>query len=193
MSIGQGYTQVTTLQLANAVAMVANAGTIYRPHLMSQVRDSVTGEILEENQREVLLESDMTSATFRQVQEAMRGVITDGTARSVLFTDAVTVAGKTGTGEVAGLEEQWHSWFVAYGPYEPEDPRDQVVVAVMVDAVNDWEWWAPKAANIIFHGIFTDQSYEETVNDFPYWVQSSWGLLPEEPTAESEPAGEEDV
>ena len=98
----------------------------------------------------------------------MRGVITTGTAKVVITTDAVEAAGKTGTGEV-GYSDRWTSWFAAYAPYETDNPDEQVVVVVMVEAVNDWEWWAPKASNVILHGIFTNQTYEETVEDLNIW------------------------
>ena len=46
----------------------------------------------------------------------------------------------------------------------------------MIEATNDWDWWAPKAANIIYQGYFAHQSYEEAVNTL---VQSaSWYLKP---------------
>jgi len=92
----------------------------------------------------------------------MRDVVSEGTAKVVLTTKAVEVAGKTGTGEV-GLEEQWNSWFVAYAPFDGE-PEERVVVVVLVEAANAWEWWAPKAANIIFQGIFAEQTFEESVD-----------------------------
>ena len=92
----------------------------------------------------------------------MRRVVTDGTPKVIMTTDVVEIAGKTGTGEV-GLEERWDSWFVAYAPYEGA-PDDRLVVVVMVESTNDWEWWAPKAANIIFQGIFARQSFEEAVD-----------------------------
>ena len=38
------------------------------------------------------------------------------------------------------------------------------MVAVIVEAVNGWEWWAPYATNIIFQGIFANQTYDEAVN-----------------------------
>ncbi|TFG62758.1 MAG: penicillin-binding protein 2, partial [Spirochaetales bacterium] len=97
-----------------------------------------------------------------------RGVIGEGTAKVVITTDAVDIAGKTGTGEV-GLAEKWNSWFTAYGPYEYENPEDTVVVVVMVESTNDWEWWAPKAANIVFQGIFAKQNYEEAVKTLNLW------------------------
>jgi penicillin-binding protein 2 len=38
-----------------------------------------------------------------------------------------------------------------------------VVVSVIVEAVNNWEWWATYASAIIFQGIFADQTYDEAV------------------------------
>jgi penicillin-binding protein 2 len=77
----------------------------------------------------------------------------------------VDIAGKTGTAQVvAGVEiRTWHSWFAAYGPYETPNPDDRVVVVVMVEASENWEWWAPKAANLIFQGIFAHQTYDQAV------------------------------
>jgi penicillin-binding protein 2 len=92
----------------------------------------------------------------------MRSVISQGTARFPLNIQTVEIAGKTGTGEV-GLPDQWHSWFTAYAPYQTNNPEEQVVVSVIVEAVNKWEWWAPYASAIIFHGIFSGQTYEESV------------------------------
>jgi penicillin-binding protein 2 len=160
-SIGQGYLDVTPLQMANMVAMTVNEGKVYKPHLLKEVRDPVSGALLETNEPELLRSSSIRPETFRKVQEYMRGVVTDGTAEVVITTDAVKVAGKTGTGEV-GYEDRWHAWFAANGPYGAP-PEDQVVVVVMVEASNEWEWWAVRAANIIFQGMFADQSYEEAL------------------------------
>jgi penicillin-binding protein 2 len=169
MSIGQGYLLVTPIQMANVVAMIANAGKVYRPHVLKEVRDPQTGDLIQAVEPEVLRVSPVRKESFKIVQQAMRGVITHGTAHVVLTTKAVEVAGKTGTGE-AGYEDRWHSWFAAYAPYQAEDPDEQVVVVVMVEAENEWEWWAPKAADVIFQGIFAGQTYEESVETLkPWW------------------------
>ena len=162
-SIGQGFTLVTPRQLANLVAMIANNGVVYRPHILSEVRDSETGEVIEKIEPRILRQSTIDANTFARVQDAMRNVVTEGTANVVLTTRATAVAGKTGTGEV-GLEEQWNSWFIAFAPYGGAS-EDMVVVAVLVEAANVWEWWAPKAANIIFQGIFADQTFDEAVDE----------------------------
>ncbi|WP_304222699.1 penicillin-binding protein 2 [Gracilinema caldarium] len=162
MSIGQGYTLVTPLQMANTVAMVVNNGTIYQPHLLKEIRDPVSGAIIKTIKPAVLHKSDIDTAVFQTVRDNMRSVITEGTARFPMNIKAVQVAGKTGTGEV-GLTDRWHSWFAAYAPYNSNNPDEQIVVSIIVEASNSWEWWAPYASAIIFQGIFAQQTYEEAV------------------------------
>jgi penicillin-binding protein 2 len=162
MSIGQGYTLVTPLQMANMVAMVVNNGVIYQPHLLKEIRDPVSGAIVKTIKPSVLHKSDIDSGVFQTVRDNMRSVITEGTARFPMNIKAVQVAGKTGTGEV-GLSDRWHSWFAAYAPYNSDNPDDQIVVSIIVEASNSWEWWAPYASAIIFQGIFAQQTYEEAV------------------------------
>ena len=51
----------------------------------------------------------------------------------------------------------------SYGPYDAP-PEDAVVVCVLVEAANQWEWWAPYASNIIMQGIFANQTYDEAID-----------------------------
>ena len=161
MAIGQGFMLASPLQVANMVAMVVNGGVIYKPHLLKEVRASGTNELVLEKKPEILRQSDISPEVFAQVRSDMRYTITDGTARYPMHNKIVQLAGKTGTAEV-GLKDHWHSWMAAYGPYDAP-AEDAVVVVVMVEAQNTWEWWAPYATNIIFQGIFADQTYEEAV------------------------------
>ena len=165
MSIGQGYTLVTPLHVANMMAMVCNSGKIYKPHLLKEVRDPAAGNaVIQKVEPEVLHESTVSPEVWKEVQADLRYTITDGTAIYPMHNKTVQIAGKTGTAEVAGYaKDHWHSWMVAYAPYDAP-PENQVVVATLVEAVNKWEWWAPYATNIIIQGIFNDQTYEEAVN-----------------------------
>jgi penicillin-binding protein 2 len=162
MSIGQGYTLVTPIQMANMVAMVVNDGVIYQPHILKEVRDPVTGAVERNVIPKVLHKSEIDPETFKTLRHDMRGVISEGTARAPLNIRSVEIAGKTGTGEV-GLQDNWHSWFTAFAPYETNNPDERIVVSLIVEAVNKWEWWAPYASAIIFQGIFAGQSYEDAV------------------------------
>ena len=163
LSIGQSYLLVTPLQMADMMAMVVNDGVIYKPHVLKEMRDPATGAIVKEAQTEVLSRSRISKETFAILRDDLRGVVTEGSARFPVNTKAVAVAGKTGTAEV-GLKDRWHSWFVAYGPYGATNPEDVIVVVVMVEASNPWEWWAPYASNIIFQGHFAGQTYDEAVD-----------------------------
>jgi penicillin-binding protein 2 len=147
------------------VAMVANQGKIYRPHILKEVRDPVNDEVIESVKPQILHESNIDESVWREVQNAMRYTITDGTPAFPLNNKVVQIAGKTGTAEVGSMDH-WHSWMACYAPFNAP-VEEQVVVVVLVEAVNKWEWWAPYATNIIFQGIFANQSYEEAVNSLP--------------------------
>lgn len=173
-SIGQGYMEATPLQLANMVAMVSNEGVIYKPHLLKEVRDPVTNELIQEVQPEILTESTIDNFVWKQVQEAMRYTVTDGTPQYPMHNKIVQIACKTGTAEVEPYsnsnrkdKQSWHSWLVAYAPYDAP-PEERVCVATIVEAVNEWEWWAPYATNIIIQGIFAHQTCEEATKELGF-------------------------
>jgi penicillin-binding protein 2 len=164
MSIGQGFTLVTPLQMANMVSMIVNDGKIYKPHVLKEVRDPATGAIEQVVAPEILHESKhITPQVFEAVRQDMRGVITNGTAQYPLNNiKSVQIAGKTGTAEV-GLQDRWHSWFTAYGPFNATNTENMIALAIIVEASNPWEWWSPYASAIIFQGYFANQTYEEAV------------------------------
>lgn len=166
MSIGQGFLLTSPLQLANMVAMVVNDGIIYKPFLLKEIHDPATGTIISKTTPSVLHELNIDLEVYATVREHMRNVITNGTAQFPMNNKRVEIAGKTGTAEV-GLLDRWHSWMVAYGPYDAP-AEDAIVVVVMVEATNPWEWWAPYASNIIFQGIFADQPYDEAVAELGF-------------------------
>lgn len=175
-SIGQGYLLVTPLQLADMVAMVCNSGVVYKPHLLKEVRDAVTNEVIEEVKPEVLFRSDISDKVWREMQETMRYMITNGTAQYPMNNKTLQIAGKTGTAEVAPYKTSWHSWMVSYAPYNAP-VEEQVVVVVIVEACNPWEWWAPYASNIILQGIFNNQDYETAIKElgFRYLMKKAAG------------------
>ena len=174
MSIGQGYTLVTPLHVANMIAMICNEGIIYTPHLLKEIREPGTNETIQNIERTVLHKSNIDASVWKEVQNYLRYVITDGTAQYPMNNKKFQLAGKTGTAEVNGVEENhWHSWMAAYGPFDAP-VEQQYVIAVIVEAVNDWEWWAPYATNIIFQGILANQSYEQAVKElgFNYLIKT---------------------
>ncbi|MBQ1795905.1 MAG: penicillin-binding protein 2, partial [Treponema sp.] len=70
--------------------------------------------------------------------------------------------------------DSWHSWLLAYAPYDGPI-EDIIVVATIVEAANKYSWWAPYATNITMQGIFAGQTYEESVEalGWQYLVKQS--------------------
>lgn len=166
-AIGQGYTTVTPLHMANAIAMVVNEGIIYKPHLLKEIREPASGDVISEIKPEVLHQSNISQSVWRTVKDAMRHTVTNGTVQFPLKNKVVKIAGKSGTAEVAQYKNQWHSWFVAYAPYDGP-VEDTIVTVVLVEALNVWEWWAPYATNIIMQGIFANQDYDQAVDSLGF-------------------------
>jgi cell division protein FtsI (penicillin-binding protein 3) len=133
-SFGYNLT-ATPLQITNAMAALANGGTLLRPSIVRRVVDVATGEVLEEARPELLRRavSEATAATLRRW---LVGVVEDpkGTGRRAR-SDGWRVAGKTGTARKVdpvggGYASDRHlSSFVGFAPAEA--PR--VVVGVFVD------------------------------------------------------------
>lgn len=162
MSIGQGYTTASPLQIANALCMIINNGMVYKPHILKEIRSSETDEVIREIKPEVLRKENIPPEVFQQVRYGMSLVTVRGEARFPMRNPMFRLAGKTGTAEV-GLQKRWHSWMIAYGPYDA--PKEEMLaVAVIVEAVNEWEWWAPYTANIILQGALANQTFEEAVD-----------------------------
>jgi penicillin-binding protein 2 len=167
MSTGQGYTLVTPIQMANMISMVVNNGKIYKPHILKEVRDPITNAIENVVKPQLLHESKISPDVFAAVRQDMRGVIREGTAQYPLNIRTVEIAGKTGTGE-AGFTDRWHSWFASYAPFNSANPEEMIVVSIIVEAANTWEWWAPYASAIIYQGYFANQDFDTAVRSLGF-------------------------
>lgn len=96
--IGQGVS-VTGIQLAAAYGAIANDGELLRPYIVESVTDA-EGQIIERREKEVV-GRPCRPEVARRVREMMLGVATrSGTARRAAVR-GYTVAGKTGTAQIA--------------------------------------------------------------------------------------------
>jgi penicillin-binding protein 2 len=143
LSIGQGELDVTPLQMAVAVAAVANGGRVLAPQLVLNVRE--VDELVPPNDNTLVVPSvrrdaQISRAHLDVVREAMVAdtLDPDGTAfaafhrgdkKTPLIPD-YPVCGKTGTAQVFrnGSFHHWTVWFASYAPFN--DPRYSVVVMV---------------------------------------------------------------
>ncbi|MBI2324033.1 MAG: penicillin-binding protein 2 [Chloroflexi bacterium] len=136
-AIGQGFVAVTPLQLLNAYAAIANGGTVYKPHLLKEVR-SGDGRTVHTEQASVARKLDVKQEDLRLIRESMRRVVTIGHA---FMPDAkLPIAGKTGTaefGESGGLDSAgrhklgFHNWFVSFVPKaDNADPTAEIAMVI---------------------------------------------------------------
>lgn len=142
VGIGQGYTQVTPLQLANAVSILANNGMVMRPHLVTSIQESKTGTT-RPMPLETLERLALKPENIELVRRGMVGVTQPGgTAASIGAGASYNIAAKTGTAQVVGMKQgekynagaiderhRDHALFIAYAP--AEDPR--IALAVIVE------------------------------------------------------------
>lgn len=142
-AIGQGYTLITPLQLANATAALSQRGHRFRPHLLHHIqvnpRERLTYAPIEE------YPVHLKSETYWDiVHDAMRDVIENRNGTGYHFgRDApYSVAAKTGTAQVFSLSQdnkkqydnipfelRDHSLFIAFAPVE----SPEVAIAVVVE------------------------------------------------------------
>lgn len=176
VSIGQGKTLATPLQVANEVAFILNKGVVYKPHVVKEICDPVTKNTIQATPKEVLIKRSYDNKVYDYIKKYMRRVVTDGTAKNTFNHNIVEIAGKTGTAQV-GLKEKFHDWFISYGPYDAK-PEDQYIVVTMIEASNEidrWRPWAPKATSLVYEGIFANLTYQEVVDKLkPYYLREVW-------------------
>ncbi|MGL1930354.1 MAG: penicillin-binding protein 2 [Desulfotalea sp.] len=142
LSIGQGYNQMTPLQICMMTTVLANNGTLYKPQIVEQVINS-EGEIVEKFKPIINSEIKNPGNKFSLIREGMVEVVQGvrGTARKVAIP-GIIIAGKTGTAQVVSLskhkglkkseipyKDRDHAWFTAYAPAE----NPVIAVTVMIE------------------------------------------------------------
>ena len=103
-AIGQYSVQVTPLQMARAIAAVANGGKLFTPTLIADAVPVYTSVLA-------------NASAFKVVREGMRQAVTSALA-SALNVSYVKVAAKTGTAQTGTRNQYDNSWVVGFFPYE---------------------------------------------------------------------------
>ena len=159
LAIGQGFLLVTPLQLNALTNLIANRGVLMKPHLVSEVYSAKSDEILYRRSPDVLVNSKIKKEGIEFLVSAMRGVITEGTAKwggAVLSAEA---AGKTSTAEITGQET--HSWYTAFAPYITDNPDEVISVTAIVEHGGAGSMNAAPIVSEIIEAVFADVSLEE--------------------------------
>lgn len=128
ISIGQGDTVVTPLQMAMAYAAIANGGTVYEPRVVKAIMNA-DGSVAEKIEPKVKNKLPISNETLKYIQKSLETTTISGTGAPPFVgfpLSRIPVATKTGTGEVLG--KQSTSWFASYAP--ADNPQYAVVLMV---------------------------------------------------------------
>lgn len=156
--IGQGYNQVTPLQLARATATLANKGEIVKPFLVDKMVSATDTRPIHNTQKDII---PLKPSNVNNIIRAMVDVVhsEQGTANDLKKDFNYHMAGKTGTAQVRGIKQNAkydekntelkyrdHALFIAFAP--ANDP--QIAVAVIAEnGGHGGSIAAPMAAKVI--------------------------------------------
>ncbi len=126
LAIGQGDLEVTPIQVAAAIAAVANGGTLYQPHLVTSVGspDGLTTSTVSPT---IVRSNIVPAADTQAVRQAMREGVLSGSSQAMQSVP-VPVAGKTGTAQF-GTGNHTHAWYTAFAPYD----HPTIALAIVIE------------------------------------------------------------
>ncbi|MFQ3568466.1 MAG: penicillin-binding transpeptidase domain-containing protein [Aggregatilineales bacterium] len=153
VAIGQGYVQVTPLQVTLWTAAIANGGWLYTPHLVREVGLVGVGRrpAFEPEARFLDIRPDVLDV----VRSGMCAVTNtpSGTAEFVFRNSplqTIGVCGKTGTAQTGQPGTPPHAWFSAYAPRQ----NPEIAVVVMVETAGEGSAVAAPIARQVLEAYF---------------------------------------
>ncbi|THC39760.1 penicillin-binding protein 2 [Massilia sp. Mn16-1_5] len=140
VSIGQGFNNYTMIQLAHAIANLANNGVVMKPHLVKLIEDGAT------RQRTLTVPKESRRIPLKQenidfIKRAMVGVTQEGTGARAFANAGYVSGGKTGTAQVIGLKgqkynahaiDERHRDNALYTAFAPAD-KPTIAIALVVE------------------------------------------------------------
>ena len=152
-SIGQSDHRYTPMQLCSYVTAVANKGTRYAATFLKRVVSSDYSELVEENVREVLSVTPMSSETIAAVYDGMHQVTSapGGSGVSAFRGFDIAVCGKTGTPEHESGGSS-NGAFICFAPMD--DP--EIAIAVYGEKAGSGAYMARVARAIMDYYFSAD-------------------------------------
>ena len=154
LGIGQGELELTTLQMANLAAIIANRGVFYPPHLIKGFNNpEIDIPLNYRTAKEVNIDKEY----FEPVINGMEQAILNGTA-GLAQLSGISICGKTGTSENRGKD---HSVFFAFAPKE----NPQIAIAVFIE---NGGWGGSYAAPIA--SLMIEQYLNNSIDPKRKWI-----------------------
>ncbi len=154
VSIGQGDTLATPLQMCSLAACIANGGKYYQPRIVRKAVSEDGGILIGDKPKLVvdLIEAGVKPADFELIRKGMSMAVNvpGGTAGRVKMAD-IEIAAKTGTAQTVDQgEKSNNSWVISFAPYE----NPKYAVCVMVQNAGSGGAVCGPLVNLIYHGLF---------------------------------------
>ena len=156
LGIGQGELELTTLQMANLAAIIANRGHYYKPHLLRSINGdklAIPTKYLEQQQVRI------NTKHFEPVINGMEKVISQGTATSA-YVAGLDVCGKTGTSQ--NQRRVSHSVFYGFAP----KVNPKIAIAVYVENAG-----SGGAVAAPIGGLIIEKYINKTIAENRIWLQ----------------------
>lgn len=149
--MGQGDVMLTPLQLANAMAAIANEGWFYTPHIVKYIDGKPNPDPRFKVKRQTLVQN---KDFYKHVKAGMEKVVLAGTARSLKSNDFTQLA-KTGTAQVPQGKD--NSIYVMIAPAD----KPKIVVAAVMEHAGFGATWAGPACTVIAEKYITGELKRE--------------------------------
>ncbi len=183
-AIGQGDNAYTPIQLANYCAAIANGGDVHSAHLLKAVRTYDGAGVVKENDPDDISNIHASEETWSLVREGMSKVTgEDGTAAEVFENYSIAVAGKSGTAQRAGKQD--NGLFISYAPFD----NPEIAVCVVIEGGDSGNNVAPVVRDIYnyyFYGTSYDAGYVEPEPEIPLWSETDGGTAENEQSENTE-------
>ena len=150
MAIGQGYVEVTPLQVAQMLGALGDNGVMHQPYVVQSIT-AAGGKVLKSYAPTVSRTLPLSAAHLQDILSAMHGVTSEtyGTASDKFAGFQWSVAGKTGTAQASSGNP--HAWFAALAPVD--HPR--IALIVLVEHGGEGSTVAAPIARQILQTFFT--------------------------------------
>ncbi|MDD3888766.1 MAG: stage V sporulation protein D [Syntrophomonadaceae bacterium] len=153
MAMGQANA-VTSIQLVNAVAAVANEGKLMKPYLVRQVIDN-EGKILKKNEPQIVRKI-ISEKTANDLCLILEGEVTNGTGKNA-YLEGYRMAGKTGTAQKIAptggyMANEFVASFIGFAPAD----KPRLVCLVVVDAPKGYPYYGGWVAAPVVREICKD-------------------------------------
>lgn len=158
VSIGQGNTLCSPLQLANYIATLVNGGDHYPAHLLQSVKSNDFSQVVLENDPEPLDTINISQENLEAVKKGMYLMANEGSVRNYFKDLPVTVGAKTGTAQVGSESAEANAVFVCFAPYD--DP--EIAVALVAERGGSGTELAAVAADVL-SAYFSQENTAEAV------------------------------